>query len=82
MATPRAYWNALKATRNKVALQMGVDATLTPKDMRAISSADLAAVVVLIKALTDNNILTDAQLAAAQTSVEVLIQWDDEPDLP
>lgn len=82
MATPRQYWNALRSTRNKVALAMGIDIDHSSKDARAVANANLAVIVVLVKALTDSGVLTDAQLLAAQTSIENAAQWDDEPTLP
>lgn len=82
MATPRTYWNALRSTRNKIALAMGVDVANTPKDMRALGNANLAVIVILVKALTDKNVLTDADLQAAQSLIENPAQWDDEPSLP
>jgi|1185.fasta_scaffold03724_4 hypothetical protein len=81
MASTRQYWNALKSTRNAIALDMGVQESLTPKDMRASDNAGLAAVAIVIKALTDKGVLTDAELQAAQAAALADI-WDEEHPLP
>jgi hypothetical protein len=81
MATVRQYFNALRATRNQVALFMGADLTSTPKDMRSGDNAGLAAVAVVIKALTDKGVISDAELQAAQTAALADL-WDTEPPLP
>jgi hypothetical protein len=81
VATVRAYWNTLKTVRNQIALQMGVDATTTPKEMRAVSNADLAAIGVVIKCLTDKGLITPAELQAganAALGADGSV-WDDEP---
>lgn len=81
MATTRGYWNALRSTRNAIALRMGVDASGVPKDIRALANANLATVAVVIKALTDKGVITDADLTAARDAAIADI-WDDEPNLP
>jgi hypothetical protein len=81
MATPRQYWNAVRNVRNAVCLAMGTDFTFAPPQLRALSNADLAALVIVIKALTDNGILTDAQLQAAQQAIAAEL-WDVEAPLP
>lgn len=78
MATTRQYYNQLRITRNQVCQLMGVDPMSLPSDRRLTSNATLAVVAVLIKALTDNNVLTDAQLSAAQATALAEL-WAFEP---
>lgn len=80
MASPRTYWVALRNTRNAVATRLGCDVTRADVSVRAISGADLACVVVLVKALTDKGVITDAELSAAQAAVLADV-WDVEPPL-
>lgn len=81
MATVRQYWNALRATRNTLALRLGIDLTASSKELRATSGSDLAAVAIVIKALTDKGVISDAELQAAQQAA-LADAWDDEPQLP
>jgi hypothetical protein len=80
MATTRQYWNAVKTTRNTISLDMGTYLPSMEPTVRAGLNADLAVVAIVIKALTDNGILTDAQLQAAQVSALADI-WDQEPPI-
>lgn len=81
MATVRAYWNALRNTRNAVAVRLGCDIAGADASIRAVSGADLACIAVLVKVLTDKGVITDADLQAAQAVVLADV-WDTEPPLP
>lgn len=80
MATVRGYWNTLRTVRNQIALQMGVDATTVPKDVRALANANLAATAIVIKCLTDKAVVTDAELQARANAALGAdgSAWDDE----
>lgn len=84
MASTRNYWNHLKDVRDQIALDMGIDSSLASKESRAISNATLACVAILAKTLTDEGVLTDAELLAranAALAADGSI-WDDEPINP
>jgi hypothetical protein len=81
MTTVRQYWNSLVATRNTVALRLGVSVPDTQKTARALANADLALVAVVCKAIVDKGLLTDADLQAARDAA-IADTWNDEPDLP
>jgi hypothetical protein len=80
VATVRGYWNTLRTVRNQIAYVMGVDATTVSKDVRALANANLAAVAIVIKCLTDKGVLTDAELQARATAALGTdgSLWDDE----
>ena len=81
MATTRQYWNALKSTRDQIAVLMGVDVAGMPKTARALANANLATVGIVVKALTDKGVISDADLTAARNAA-IADVWDDEPNLP
>lgn len=68
MATTRQYWNALKNTRDAIAITMGTDVTMLQPGARAISNATLATVAIVVKALTDKGVISDAELTAARNA--------------
>lgn len=84
MATTRGYWNVLRTTRDLIGMRMGVDVNGCGKEARALANANLAAVAIVIKALTDKGVVTDAELQARANAA--LGQdgsiWDDEPLQP
>lgn len=78
MATTVTYYRQLKNARDTIAAALGVDVRSVQTETRAMSNAVLACLAILIKALTDNGVLTDAQLqAAVQTALAEA--WDPEP---
>ena len=77
MTTARQYWGALRTTRNQIAQAMGTWIPSLPVEARAVSNADMALVGIVMKALVDNNVLTDAQLQAAQAAALAEV-WDPE----
>jgi hypothetical protein len=79
MADVRVYFNALRHLSNDLGFFLGCDLPTTPKDMRVGDAGSLAGIAVLAKALTDNGILTDAQLQDAMTAARAEI-WPDEPN--
>jgi hypothetical protein len=78
MATVRTYFTVLRDLANQLGLALGSNLTTLPKDARVGDAASLAAVAILCKALTDNGVLTDAQLQAA-VAVAKSETWPDEP---
>lgn len=81
MATTRAYYNSLIDTRNQICIFMGSTAGTRPNDMRALCNSTLAAVAIVVKALTDNGVITDAQLLAAKNAALADL-WDIEQPTP
>lgn len=80
MATVQQYFNALRTTRNTLCGLLGVSFPDTEKTVRTLSSSDLACLAVVVKALTDKGVITDADLQAAQASA-LTGAWDAEPPL-
>lgn len=77
MATVRVYFNSLRNLYHDLGRFLGSDLTSLPKDQRVGDISALAGIAVLAKALTDNGILTDAQLQAAMTMARSEV-WPDE----
>lgn len=77
MATVRQYYNALKTTRDTVCQYMGTIPDSLPADRRAYMNATLVCVAIVVKALVDKNIISDADLTAARNSA-IGDVWDQE----
>lgn len=78
MATVRNYYLNLKDARDQICSWLGSTAATRPSDQRALTNATLAAVAIVVKALTDNGAITDAQLLAAKNAALADI-WNVEP---
>lgn len=84
MASSRSYWDHFKATRDAIALDMGIQSNLASKEARAMSNATLATVAILAKLLSDKGVVTDAELLARSNAALGADGsfWDDEPINP
>lgn len=81
MATLRQYATRMRATQNKVAVKLGSDLSTAPKELRVAVTSVLVVVAVLVKAIVDKGVLTDAELQTALTAAEDDL-YDDEPRNP
>lgn len=81
MATVKQYVNNMLDVEQKIGRKYDCDITQMPKELRVLNLAILAVIAVVVKTLTDNAIITDAQLNATLTAAR-----DDtyprEPDVP
>jgi hypothetical protein len=75
MASVRQYQATLRSWQNWVAVQMGTDLTTAPVALRAIAAADAAILGVLVKALVDKGVVTEAEIAAAADSATADPGW-------
>lgn len=73
MTTSRAYWDALKATRDKISILMGVDISSMGSDSRTAADATMATVAALAKTLVDKGLISDTDL---QTAVNAAVSSD------
>jgi hypothetical protein len=78
MSTVHGYLGTMQTLEQRVGLTMGCDITQLPKDIRVGDIATTAMVAVICKALTDNGILTDAQLQAA-VDAAAAEPWTNQP---
>lgn len=81
MATVRAYWGSLRNTRNTIAQLLGTDIRGADTQVRAVSGADLATVAIVMKALVDKGLISNAELDAARDAALAEL-WDTEQPLP
>lgn len=81
MATVRQYYNNLKDARDQICTFMGSTAAGRPSDQRALTNSTLAAVAIVVKALTDKGVITDAELLAAKNAALADL-WDQELPTP
>lgn len=77
MATVRQYYNGLKVTRDAVCQYMGTIPDSQPADRRAFMNATLMCVAIIVKAIVDKGVITDADLTAARNSA-IGDVWDQE----
>lgn len=78
MATVHAYLDQMLALEVQIANALGTDTTTMTKELRVVATAVTAMVAVVIKALTDNAVLTDAKLLAA-VNIAKAETWADLP---
>lgn len=64
MATVKAYVNNMLAVERQVAVKFDSDISQLPKEFRVLNLALLVVIAVVMKTLTDNGVITDAQLNA------------------
>ena len=79
MATVHTYLDQLLALEVQLANALGTDTTTMTKELRVVATAVTAMVAVVIKALTDNAVLTNAQLTAAVNAAKAE-GWADLPN--
>lgn len=78
MATVHNYLDQMLALEVQLANALGTDTTTMSKELRVVATAVTAMVAVVIKALTDNAVLTNAQLTAAVNAAKAET-WTDLP---
>ena len=84
MTTVKAYIQTMRAAQNAVAPQLGSDMTRADLGVRARNTSVLAMIAVLMKTLTDNAVITDAQLQAVLNAAvaDVYAQEAQQPPPP
>jgi hypothetical protein len=65
VATTRQYWSTLRTWQQNIAQKFGVNIQYGSMEGRAVAATDAAMVAILVKALTDKGVLTDADILAA-----------------
>lgn len=68
MTSAYDYWLTLKASRDSIALQFGVDTEGTAPEVARLADANLAISAIIAKALVDDAVLTDTQVQNALTA--------------
>ncbi len=81
MATVSQYFNSIRNMQVAIARRFGIEPRMIGLESRALAAANIATTAVLIKALTDNGVLTDAQLQAAWQTAQAET-WQPEPVNP
>lgn len=64
MASVKAYVASMLDVEQKIARKLDSDISQLPKEFRVLNLAIIAIIAVLVKTLTDNAVITDAQLNA------------------
>ena len=64
MTTVKQYVTQMQGIQKNIGLKFGSDITQRDKQARVTNLASLALLAVVIKTLTDNAVITDAQLLA------------------
>ena len=81
MTTVKQYVNQLKGDQKAIALEYGSDVSQLDKQTRVLNNSVLALIAVLLKTLTDNAVITDAQLLSVLNAAAA-DQYPDEPVNP
>lgn len=81
MATVKQYVTQLRGIQQNVAVKYGADVTQLDKQHRVLNLSVLALLAVLIKTLTDNAIITDAELLSVLNAAGA-DTYPDEPVQP
>jgi hypothetical protein len=81
MATVKQYVNALQDRQQVIARKFGTNPRGADKQTRAINQSILVLLAVLIKALVDKGVVTDAELTAVLNNARDDF-YDDEPVQP
>ncbi len=81
MATVKQYVTNMLDVEQKIARKLDSDISQLPKDLRVLNLAVLMLIAVLIKTLTDNGVISDAQLQATLAAARDDTYWR-EPDQP
>jgi uncharacterized protein (UPF0333 family) len=68
MATVKAYVANMLDVEQKVAFKFDSDISQLSKEFRVLNLAILVVIAVVVKTLTDNGVITDAQLNAVLTA--------------
>jgi hypothetical protein len=76
MATAKQYWSTLKNAQETLCERFGMNLTQAPIATRALADADAAILAVLVKALTDKGVITDADLMEAWRGARDDNEWD------
>ena len=64
MTTVKQYVTQMRGIQRNIAIQYGSDVSQLDKQTRVLNLSVLALLAVVIKTLTDNAVITDAQLQA------------------
>lgn len=81
MTTVKQYITQMRDVQRSVALQFGADVSQLDKQARVLNLSILALLAVLIETLTDNGVITDAQLVAVLDAA-IADNYPDEPVNP
>lgn len=81
MATVKQYLTQLRARQDAIAVKLGTDISRADKQMRVLNLSVLALLAVLIKTLTDKQLITDGELLAVLNAARD-DAYDDEPIEP
>ena len=70
MTTVKQYVTQMRGIQRNIAIQYGSDVSQLDKQTRVLNLSVLALLAVVIKTLTDNAVITDAQLQAVLNAAE------------
>jgi hypothetical protein len=78
MATVKQYIAALRQRQDVIAVKYGCDIARADKQTRVVNLSILALLAVIVKALVDKGVITDAELTATLNAARDDV-YDDEP---
>jgi len=82
VATTRQYWSTLRTWQQNIAQKFGVNIQYGSMEGRAVAATDAAMVAILVKALTDKGVLTDADILAPRQDARDDAGWVQESAAP
>ena len=82
MATVKTYINNMLAVEQKIAVKLDADISQLSKEFRVLNLAILAVIAVVVKTLTDNAVITDAQLQATLAAARDDTYWREPDEAP
>ena len=82
MASVKAYVNNMLDVQQKIARKFDSDISQLSKQFRVLNLAILAVIAVVVKTLTDNGVITDAQLQATLAAARDDTYWREPDEAP
>lgn len=82
MATVKSYITNMLAVQQKIAIKLDADVSQLSKEFRVLNLSILAVIAVVVKTLTDNGVITDAQLQATLTAARDDTYWREPDEAP
>jgi hypothetical protein len=82
VATIKQYVNNMLDVEQKVARKLDSDISQLSKEFRVLNLGLLAVIAVVVKTLTDNGVITDAQLQATLVAARDDTYWREPDEAP